>query len=82
MNTIVASILALLTECGVSSATEPPIEAPEESREDQHFCCTDVSTNGTGEGCVAINKENINSCDRVLSCGDKWVKKDGKVTCL
>jgi hypothetical protein len=35
----------------------------------------------TGEGCVAIAKENINSCNAVLHCEGKWTKQDGVATC-
>ncbi len=57
---------------------QPPAEQPQE---DQHFCCQDVK-DGTGEDCVAIGKESINSCPNVLYCDGKWEKKDVKVTCL
>lgn len=81
-------LFAILAACGVEStpATAPdePIKQPpeEDAQEDQHFCCHSVDPKTwTGEGCGAINKENINSCNKVLYCPGKWVKDDGKVIC-
>lgn len=78
-------LFTIIAACGVLSGAAVPNEQPEkrppdEIQEGQHFCCTDVDK-FTGEGCVAISNENINSCDRVLYCSGNWIKKDGKVTC-
>jgi hypothetical protein len=80
-------LLALLAACGVNSSTtttEPPTKAPpsEPSQEDQHFCCHDVDQKSlSGDGCVTIGKEQINSCNNVLYCSGNWSKKDGHVVC-
>ena len=76
-------VFTLLAACGVTSnpSTDPDkIEPPEELQENQHWCCNTVS-DFTGEGCVAIAKENINTCKNVLYCEGNWMKQDGKVTC-
>jgi hypothetical protein len=78
-------MLTIIAACGVASGAATPVgqhekKPPEEIQKGQHFCCTDVDK-FTGEGCVAINAENINTCDRVLYCAGNWQKKDGKVTC-
>jgi hypothetical protein len=61
---------------------EPPEEPPRELG--QTFCCKSVDGNGTGTDCTPISHSNetIHLCANVLSCGEVWVKKDGKVTCL
>jgi hypothetical protein len=78
-------LLAILAVCGAHSGPDnQPVKPPDidEGGEDQHFCCNDVdAAKFTGDGCVAIAKENINSCNAVLYCPGKWAKKDGKVTC-
>jgi hypothetical protein len=86
VTTILASILALFASCG-TPAGEPddrrptPPDPPE-----AHFCCNDVGVNGsgqgTGDGCVMIGPETVNACNRVLTCGEQWIKRDGVVTCL
>jgi hypothetical protein len=79
--------LAIVAACGIQSNSvvtpdEPVKRTPDEVQEDQHFCCQSVDPKTwTGEGCGAISKENINSCDKVLYCPGKWAKDDGKVTC-
>lgn len=88
MHTGIATILlTIIAACGVHSdaatdATDgqPDKKPPVEIEEGQHFCCTNVDKL-TGEGCVAINAENINTCDKVLYCNGNWMKVDGKVTC-
>jgi hypothetical protein len=89
-------VFTLLAACGVHPATSPVVSNPaaapderdkpppdEDDQRDQQFCCQSVDPQtASGEGCAAISKENINACLNVLSCGDKWVKQDGKVTCL
>ncbi|PRP95884.1 hypothetical protein ENSA5_37540 [Enhygromyxa salina] len=78
-------VFVLLAGCGVLSNNAPAPEdrePPDQGEEDQHFCCSSIDTqNWTGDGCVAINKENINSCQKVLYCPGKWAKDDGTVTC-
>jgi hypothetical protein len=85
-------LLALTAACGVTtgaatngSPTEQPDKLPpgEPEVKGQQFCCQSVDPKtASGEGCGAISKENINACDKVLSCGEKWTKDGGKVTCL
>lgn len=79
-------LLAIIAACGLSGAAapaeQPDKKPPKEDVGDQHFCCTDVDPDKlTGQGCVSIGPENINSCDRVLYCEGNWAKKDGVVTC-
>jgi hypothetical protein len=88
MITVIASLIALFAAtCGVNS-TDPPDEKqpPDQTQEDQAFCCFSVgvtpSGNGTGSGCVTIGSGNIDSCDKVLSCGPSWIKDGSTVTCL
>jgi hypothetical protein len=85
-------LFAIIAVCGVlSGAAATPAEQPEKKPPDankkgQQFCCSSVGKTaagkGTGEGCVTIGPGKIDSCDKVLSCGDEWLKDDGKVTCL
>ncbi|PRQ05965.1 hypothetical protein [Enhygromyxa salina] len=84
--TILLTVLA--ATCG---ATDHPSEdgpddiTQEEVRPiDQHFCCSEVASTKplSGEGCVAIGKESINSCEIVLYCAADWLKEGGTVTCL
>jgi hypothetical protein len=82
-------LFAVLAACGVNSSgaaspKEPPEKKPpaDQGLEGQHFCCTSVSPKDfTGDGCVAVSKEQINSCDNVLYCSEGWVKSEGKVAC-
>jgi hypothetical protein len=79
---IIATILAACSVAASPDNIEPPVL---EEGEDQHFCCSWVdmdSKTGEGEGCVAIAKESINSCNGVLYCDGKWQKLDGKVKCI
>jgi hypothetical protein len=83
-------LLALLTACGGHSTApsepgeEQPVEPPDidDAQEDQHFCCKSVDLEKwTGEDCVAISKEHINSCNEVLYCPGLWGKSNGVVKC-
>ncbi|PRQ06231.1 hypothetical protein [Enhygromyxa salina] len=83
-------LLAFLAACGVNSSdspTEPPTERPEKKPPDDiekvHiFCCqkVDVKTK-TGDGCVTIGSDKIDSCSSVLACAGSFTKVDGTVTC-
>jgi hypothetical protein len=64
---------------GPPSDKQPP---PEVEEKDYIFCCHDVDTaNKSGEGCVTIAEQQINSCSTVLACHEGFTKKDGTVTC-
>lgn len=88
MNTTLFALV--LAACGVTStnpeerltSSAPPADKqpPDDEQQGQHFCCQMVN-NFTGEGCISINVENINSCANVLYCSGDWMKKDGVVTC-
>ncbi|KIG18901.1 hypothetical protein DB30_07237 [Enhygromyxa salina] len=77
--------MAILAACGIT--TNPPdapdeIEPPDDEQVEQHFCCSSVDLkNMTGENCVAINKEQINTCLSVLYCGNTWGKDNGTIAC-
>ncbi|KIG12570.1 hypothetical protein DB30_01233 [Enhygromyxa salina] len=79
------TILAILAACGINS--NPPdapdeIEPPDDQQIDQHFCCQSVSAKPwSGEGCVTIAVEHINTCAKVLYCPGKWINDEGDVTC-
>ncbi|KIG18896.1 hypothetical protein DB30_07232 [Enhygromyxa salina] len=77
----------LLAACGTHSNAPAPDdrEPPDPPQIDQHFCCNSVNStgHGSGQGCVAINKENINTCAEILYCASNWTKNsDGDVKCL
>jgi hypothetical protein len=80
-----AILFTIIAACGIHTGAdpndperEPP--PPDHQEVPQTFCCTSVE-GFVGEGCVAISSEHINTCSKVLSCGDVWQKVDGKVTC-
>ncbi len=86
-------ILAFLAACGLYSngdgATTNPAERPDKDppgppeEAGYIFCCQDVDPKtASGEGCVTIGEKQIDQCSTVLACGEKFTKKDGKVTCL
>jgi hypothetical protein len=79
-------LFAFLAVCGVNSTNpneQPDKKPPDESVKDQHFCCTsiDVKTS-SGDGCIAIGKEHMGQCKKVLYCNGSWANDEGKVTCL
>jgi hypothetical protein len=79
-------IAAILTACGVQPSEVPhdidPPGCAKPAEEEQDFCCTSVDfKTKTGDGCVAISKENINACSKVLHCPGFFTKDDGVVTC-
>jgi hypothetical protein len=79
-------ILAVITACGVLSGAAPPAEPdrkpPDEIQEGQHFCCETLRGNGSGNGCVTIDKSHAGQCDKLLYCGGTYEKDGGKVTCI
>jgi hypothetical protein len=89
--TIKLLLLAILAACGVNSNSAnagPPVEppnkeAPDETEEDKdYFCCHSVNTGKrSGDGCVTIGKNQIDSCSKVLACAGGFTKDDGTVTC-
>jgi hypothetical protein len=87
MNTTIVSILlTILTACvGAGAAVptdQPDKKPPKEVGEDQHFCCSKVDlADLTGEDCVAVGVESINTCAAVLYCEGSWGKEDAKVAC-
>ena len=50
----------------------------------QHFCCSsvDLDGKGSGEGCMAIGEELINSCVHVLYCAGSWGRDEDVTKCL
>ncbi|KIG15996.1 hypothetical protein DB30_05050 [Enhygromyxa salina] len=83
-------LLALLAACGVNSSgapAGPPHEQPEKKppddiEKDYIFCCQSVDTQTkSGDGCVTIGENQIDSCSTVLACADGFTKQDGTVTC-
>lgn len=66
-----------------------PSEAPDEVRPDtkllpnHFFCCdsVDSSGRGSGEGCVKMSEDHVNSCSDVLYCPGGWTKSEGTVRC-
>jgi hypothetical protein len=84
-------LLAILAACSVHPEIEPngsppnqpdkfPPDTPEE--DGQHFCCEKLGGDGSGEGCVTIDKSHIAVCDKLLYCGGTYEKDGGKVKCI
>jgi hypothetical protein len=77
-------LLSIATALGITSGAAPDSKdrpaKPPGCESGQHFCCTSIDKL-TGEGCVTISRENINTCDKVLYCDGTWMKSDGKVVC-
>jgi hypothetical protein len=58
------------------------LQPEEDIQEDQHFCCHSVDPKSkTGDGCVTIGANQIDTCGEVLYCPGFWAKHDGKVSC-
>ncbi|WP_052557445.1 hypothetical protein [Enhygromyxa salina] len=89
MSSSAAVTLAILAGCAQPSPqpspptpTTPDHRRHPETRHDQHFCCQSVSAKPwSGEGCVTIAVEHINTCAKVLYCPGKWINDEGDVTC-
>lgn len=49
----------------------------------QHFCCESVNSigKGSGDGCVAVSADHINTCEDLLYCPFGYTKSGGGVTC-
>jgi hypothetical protein len=83
-----AIILAILAACGAPSvtSTEPPsdLAPPDEppAEDGQHFCCENLGGNGSGDGCVTIDKSHIAACAKILHCGGTYEKDGGNVKCI
>ena len=76
-------LLAFLAACGVSSgaAANPNEKAPPEDEVKGHYFCCQTVDKLTGEGCVTIGANQVDSCNNVLYCEGSFMKKDGKVYC-
>jgi hypothetical protein len=84
-------LLTFLAACGVSSdskTAEPPPEQPDkkppdESRQDQHFCCVQVNLEKkSGDDCVPIGAAQLLACNEILYCSGDWGKSNGVTKCL
>jgi hypothetical protein len=75
---------------GFASADPPDALQPPEctqpkpiDKKEQTFCCDSVNSmgKGSGEGCVTITEDHVDSCSDVLACAEGYTKTDGHVTC-
>jgi hypothetical protein len=55
---------------------------PPNIQKDQHFCCDRLGGNGSGDGCITIDKTHVAGCKMVLYCADSYENNNGHVTCL
>jgi hypothetical protein len=80
-------LFALLAACGIqptpaTAPDEPDQQPPDETQEDQHFCCQSVDHKTfSGDGCSLITELQVALCNKVLYCEGNWVKDDSKVWC-
>ncbi|KIG12572.1 hypothetical protein DB30_01235 [Enhygromyxa salina] len=78
------TILAILAACGINNPDGPddkelPPPPPDPSH---YFCCHTVDADKlTGEGCVTIGANQVDSCASVLHCANTFTKMDGEVKC-
>jgi hypothetical protein len=78
---------ALLAVCGVHSSTatdKPPSDEPDaKPRDEILFCCQHIDVKAkTGNTCITIEDDEIDSCSNILTCAKGFTKKDGIVTCF
>lgn len=84
--TILSALLACATQgdhaTRVETSSPSDIQSQVESGEDQHFCCDDVDlSTWSGEGCLLISEDDLNSCSNILYCDGKWERQDGRAAC-
>lgn len=76
---------SLLTIILAALGVQPDIDAPKCAKpiEDHHFCCESVNSEGkgSGDGCVKISEDSVNSCSEVLGCTHGYTKSGGVVRC-
>lgn len=72
-------VLTLLSTLNPPDDVQPKIKPIP----DHYFCCSSVDNagKGSGEGCVNMTSDHVNTCSDVLFCPGGWTKSDGTVHC-
>jgi hypothetical protein len=75
---IILSIVATFAPDGPTDKDDDPSIS-----EDHYFCCEVVNDagKGSGDGCVKISEDHVNSCSQVLGCSHGFTKDEGAVRC-